>query len=902
MNLLLNAKKFRARGLTDKETDLKLVERQKELDLLLELLGAVRNGRGQIVLLTGEAGIGKSSLLSALHQKVANEKHAIRSLSGGCEALFTPRTLGPIFDMSAGLNVDIEKALQSERGLTTLYADVLAALDGPQPTIMICEDLHWADRATLDLIKFLARRISLLPVLLILTIRDNEVGLSHPLTQVLGDLPGQITHRIALQPLSPRAVVQLAAKTGQDGKAVHAITNGNPFFVSEMLNAQSAPNAIPASVKDAVALRLSHLSAEERNVLERISVIPNVARYEFLEALLGPDTLNLVSGYIDRGFLVEDGIGVRFRHELSRRATLERIIPARRRTFHSACLRVLMGQAGQTPIDQIVHHASGANDSQTVLEYAPKAAEAAISAGSHREAAAHYQTALRFVDAAEPEQAAHLYESWAYEAVLSDQMDDEVLKARRHAITLWRALNRPDKVGHNLRHLSRLHWYRGESAEAARLADQAIRVLETLPASSEVAMAYSLRAQYHMLNDQMTEAIKWGEMALSLEADYPSPEIRMHALNNIGTARVFRNDRSGIKALDESLSLAITHGHHEAAARAYNNLAEFGVEFRDFALAEKTIEAGLAFDTEHDLDAWTHYLSGRLAQLRVDQGRFEDARAIAQGIVSKEELPLVSRLPAKLVLAKVSMRLGLEGFETLMEEALSDALATDELQYSVPARFTYLEWAWLTDAAGRAAEHMEKLNQLGVNDRHPWNIGARAIWADRLGQGRASLGRAEIPEPYKLELAGHYLEAASAWTSLGLPYEAALVRSRQQTAEAITTSLQQLSALNARLASEKLSRDARHLGLAIELPDMKRGPYRAARSHPMGLTAKEQIVLRYLKDGLSNKDIAERLNRSQRTIEHHVASILNKLSAPNRMAAILRVQREPWLINQDEED
>ena len=879
-----------------------LIERQAELDQLNALLDAAMLKRGELALISGEAGIGKTSLLRAFRESSLGTHKKLRWVSGGCEALFTPRTLGPIHDMATDLNLDVNGALTSESGLTVLYTQILKRFETGRPIVVVIEDLHWADHGTLDLIKYIARRISLLPVLLILTFRDNEVATDHPLTQLLGDLPSANTHRLALKPLSKTAVDELAKTTGRDGAALHKITNGNPFYVTELLSARTELGSVPASIKDAVALRVSHIDQAERTLLERLSVLPTAPRYELLEALLGADAMELISACIAKGFLVDTGASVRFRHELSRLAILERIIPARRRSYHKETMTALMSLKGTVPIDQIVHHASGAYESEIVLEYAPKAARAALTAGAHREAAAHYQSALRFVDSAEPQLAAELYEAWAYEATLSDRMDDEVLNARRHAITLWRALNRPDKVGQNLRHLSRLHWYRGESAEASRLNDQAIRILEMLPSSSEAAMAYSLRAQYHMLNDQMADAIKWGEMALKLEAEHPAPDVRMHALNNIGTAKVFRNNRDGIQHLDDSLSIALAHDFHEGAARAYNNLAEYAVEFRDFPLAEKTIEAGLAFDTEHDLDAWTHYLSGRFAQLRLDQGRFDDAIRIANGIVSLPSPTLVSQLPAKLVISKAKMRMGAPGHEHLMEAALADALATDELQYTVPARLTLIEWAWLTNSPARASEHMEKLNRLGVNDRHPWNMGARAVWADRFGRFDPEMMSEDMPVPHKLELAGDYSGASKAWLDLGLPYEAAMVKSRGAEKGDVKALYETFQSLNALLAQEHCLRLARSLGVDLDVTERRRGPYKAAKSHPLGLTAKEQTVLRYLQEGLSNRDIAEALNRSQRTVEHHVASILNKLNAPNRMAAILRVQREPWLLGDTSPD
>src|SRR5690606_4898551 len=233
-----------------------------------------------------------------------------------------------------------------------------------------------------------------------------------------------------------------------------------------------------------------------------------------------------------RKLLVEDQDGnLRFRHELARLATMRRLPGMRLQATHARALEAMAGDGRDRPLHLLVHHtarphdgprllelvhAAGALDGARVLELAPRAARVAASAGAHREAAAHFATALRFVDEAEPETAAELYENWAYEAGLALGIDDDVLEARRHAITLWRALGRTEKIGDNLRCLAYLHWYRGEAATAFRFAREAVRVLDGSPPSPERAMAYSYLSQLHMLSDRAEEAIAWGQRALEL--------------------------------------------------------------------------------------------------------------------------------------------------------------------------------------------------------------------------------------------------------------------------------------------------------------------------------------------------------------------------------------------------
>ena len=873
-----------------------LIERDAELQSMNHCLAEARRGKGQVILVSGEAGIGKSSLIQSMRQVVEAETPNTRWFEGGCEALFTPRTLGPVFDMAPNLGRVVELALATEGTRSTLYSAILSSLEKAQPAVMVCEDLHWADHATLDLLKFVARRINLLSVTLILSFRDDETTLTHPITHLLGDLPGSITTRLALKPLSEAGVNQLLASGNRSSHQIFSLTEGNPFYVSELLAADTGVDYLPASIKDAVALRTALLPAPAREVLERTSVLPKASTFAFLEALLGEELAQHLTLCLNKGLLIEDGLMIRFRHELTRLAIFDSLSPARRRQFHLDCLKLLETERFRGSLDEMVHHSAGAHDGDRVLRFAPKAAEAAATAGAHHEAAAHYQSALRFVNEAEPELAALLYESWAYESALADRMDDSVLDARRHAITLWRALGRQDKVGHNLRHLARLHWYRGESSDAARYADQAIQVLEALPASSERGMAYSMRSQLHMLNDQMNEAVEWGFRALDFESRHSDPDTRMHALNNIGTAMVFRNNKDGLIHLQESLRLALLHGHHENAARAYNNLAEYGVECRDFELAERILPEALAFDRQYNLDAWSNYLAGRQAHMRLDQGRLDEAIQMANDILDLKHPSLRSRLPANVVVSRARMRRGDVEAERLLLEALTNSLSTDEKQHIVPARISLIEWAWLTDSPGRAREHIERLKLLATVDRHPWNIGDRAIWLNCFGVPVDEFVDHTLPEPFRLELEKDFQRSAQVWRELGLPYEAAMVELRSGDPSLLEPAIQGFQSIGAELALRKARRLAEAAGIRVSYAERKRGPYQAARNHPLGLTAKEQEVLSCLKDGLSNREISDRLNRSHRTVEHHVSSILAKLNASNRTAAILRVQREPWIV------
>ena len=873
-----------------------LIEREAPLQRLQEIARQAAAGQGGVALVIGEAGIGKSSLLKEFAARLGD---GYQVLQGGCEDLFTPRALGPLRDMASRLGAEISGLLDGADGGARLFPKLLAWLaSAPAATVLLVEDLHWADQATLDLLKYLARRLSGMRVLLVASVRSDELMAGHPFWRWVGDLPPAGTQRIALSALSPQAVARLATAAGRDADELYRITSGNPFFVTELLAAAGDCDSLPLSVRDAVWTRVARLEGDERALLEVLSVSPVPCEDWLLAGVLGPQAMAACDRCTMRGLLQVSATGhFMFRHELARLAVASRIAPRRLRELHGRVSDTLGSAQGPVELARLVHHAAAAHDPIRVLRLAPRAAREAARLGAHRQAAAHLATALRFVGAATPApESAQLYEEWSYEAGLV-RIDEEVIAARHRAIALWRSLGRADKVGFNLRWLSRLHWYRGEAEQAGRYGMEAIAILEQLPRSRELAMAYSLRSQHEMLQDRPQGAIAWGERALALAAELDDVETRIHALNNVGTVRLFGGDPAGQDMLEESLALALQHGFHEHAARCYTNLGECAVTSKRFALAERVVGEGIAFDTEHDLDAWTHYLVGWQAQLRMAQGRLLEARAIAAGVLQLPQLTLIMRLPALTVLGRTCARLGQPEGRRYLDEAWQGALATGEPQRIVEASLGLVEAAWVE---GRLAACRAGLNALAQHDIagvNLWDRGEIVLWQHRAGleawPGLASGATLQLPAPVAAELAGDGAAASGMWRELGLPFEAGLALLSVQGEGAGAAALRALELfehLGARPAAARARAQATRLGAGPHLPKARRGPYGAARSHPEGLTRREAQILDLLLAGQSNADIARRLVRSPRTVEHHVSALLDKLGAHSRSELMSRLQ------------
>jgi hypothetical protein len=281
--------------------------------------------------------------------------------------------------------------------------DLMVACRVPECSSTWFEDVHWADEATLDVVRLFARRVADAAVLLVLTYREQGLDRSHPLWVVLGNLPGggQVT-RLELAGLSPPAVAQLAGRGHVDAVELHRRTGGNPFYVTEVLAAGT--EAVPRSVRDAVLAHAARLGAAARDLLDAASVVPGPAETWLLDALV-PGVAEVLDECLGTGIMVLAGDRAEFRHEIARQVVEESLLPRRRTALHRAALAALAARpAGQQDLARLAHHADAAADAQAVLTYAPAAAAQAAAAGAWREAARLYGRALMFAGMVAPEE------------------------------------------------------------------------------------------------------------------------------------------------------------------------------------------------------------------------------------------------------------------------------------------------------------------------------------------------------------------------------------------------------------------------------------------------------------------------------------------------------------------
>ena len=882
----------------------RLIERSSALAGLRASLERCRAGAGRTLLVCGEAGIGKTMLLRQWADEATVQGGAC-VFWGGCEALFTPRPLGPVLDIAHSLGPSIASLVQSHPAPSDLFAAIggwlgvpavalSARLAMPRVNVLVFEDVHWADHLTLDFLKYLGRRIHAWPALLVLSYRDDEAGVLHPLTQVIGDLPPANTSKIALQPLSFDALSALSGYSEERTKELLAVTGGNPFFATEvMAAAQDTPTAsgVPPTVAVAVMARAQRVSTAARAVLEAASLAPGSIEPALVSALVG-DAEKGIDECVNAGLLRWAQRGLAFRHELARRAVEASLSPLRRREMH-ARLYLQLRQQSDDLLDRTVYHAQHADDSDAVMSTAPQAAAHAAAMGAHREAAAHYRVALDHARHADDELRADLLERWAYECSLTAAVGEEAIAARLQAMELRRKLGQTERVGLNQRFLGSLCRTLGRLDEAQRWLDTAIATLESIDPSPGLAMAYSMRSAGHMLTNQWRLAQTWGERAIELAQRFNEHGTVSHALNNIGSALADDGQMRGFELLEQSLAIALEHNLHDHASRAYRNASEASVRNRLLAQADALIVPGIAFARAHDMDLHVAGLTGALVQVRLMQGRLDEALALADESLRAEPSAATSsttHITVATVAATVAMLQDPSADASALQAHWPAALASQEPDRIVPLALGLAEAAWLRgDHEGSAAVVSAALRACA--DLTPWDRGELACWMHRSGRDARALSDAAMAQACQLELNGDLVGAAQAWEQRGLPRHQAyalMLMDPRQHPDALAQAIGLFDRMGAAACADHARRHARKLA-SVGIKGIKTGPRAAARANRFGLTPRELQIAAQLAGGRSNQEIAQALSRSERTVEHHVATVLAKLGAKRRgdVAALL---------------
>ncbi len=844
-----------------------LLERESQLGSLLQYADEARARSGRLVLISGEAGVGKSSLVEELQRRLSDATWAW----GACDGLFTPRPLAPLHDIAHELGGALLDAVRGGAHRDLVFDAVLQTLHAADDlVVLVVEDVQWADEATLDLLRFLGRRVRTVPVLLVVTFRDDAMAPDDSLRVALGELAGQrYTRRIDLPPLSEMGVRRLAEGSSYSPAELYQLTGGNPFFVVEVL--AEPGTEVPSSARDAVLARAARLSDPARVALDLASLDDWHVDAE-LVAEAGRVELGTFDELVSAGLLRAEGDALRFRHQLTRRAVESVVPPHRRLAGHKALLTALTTQVCDDEA-RLAYHAEAAGEPDLVRRYAPAAARRAAELGAHREAVAQYERALRFIPD-DPRERAELYDGYADILALVDRWP-AAADARQDAIAIWQELGEVRREGHDQRKLSSVMWRLCRGPESVAALARSIEVLEPLGDDIELARGLSTVAFDHWEDDpELTGSIllRAQEMAGRLG----DPALRSDVLNNYAFFQ-FLARRDWLPPMREALAVALESGSEGQAGRAYANAYTFFAAQYRFAEGERWWRDGIAYCDERDIATFGTCLRGHRAIALLDLGRWDEASALAERVLASEASPvnlLTSQITRSLVLA----RRGQPGALEVLDPGVAEADNLGESEWIASTRLARAEIHWLEGRDDDALADVKVARS--VMDRMGYLLDAQlSVWELRL-LGEAS-PLSPCPGPWATSLAGDHAGAAVHWERLGCGYYSALCLYDSCDQVHLREAITRFETMGADAAAQRSRRKMKNLGHRA----VPTGARASTRRHPLGLTRRENEVLLLLCEGLTNEEIAERLVLSTRTVDHHVSAVLGKLGVTSRGAA-----------------
>ncbi|MGI8830780.1 MAG: ATP-binding protein [Candidatus Limnocylindria bacterium] len=847
--------------------DAMLIERDEQLAALERYRAEAALGSGRFVLIRGEAGIGKTALARAFLDQLSDASCVIITR---CEDLSTPRPLAALHEAVPLLGETLGRLLAEDAPRAEIAAWVLHELSSNRYQAWLIEDLQWADDATLDLIRYLGRRIDHAPMLVIGTYREDERP-RPALNSVLGDLATAPAMRhVRVPALSRQGVAKLADTRHPDPAELHRLTDGNPFFVTEVLAAGG--DLVPISVRDAIRARIGRLDQRAGRALEAAALLGASVEPWLLAAVSGED-LPGIDDCLSAGLVRSESGRIVFHHELTRVAVLEDLPVFRGIGLHRRALEALR-RSGDDDEARLAYHAEGAADAEAVLRHAGEAAKRALAMRTHREATQQLQRCLRFAGALDDGQRLGLLEQVANALFMTGQLEEADV-TRSETIDICRQLGDVVRLGNNLRRLARQRLFSHGVAEALPLAREALELLEPLGETRDLALAYCALGHIYQVDQRPDEVVRWSQRGLELGNRLDDAEVVTHALNDLGTSELLDGQSGGRQKLERSLEVARTNGLSAHIDRAIINLADTSLHGRDLMRAEERLRELEEFNAASQIELCN--LNWMWAGLNFELGRWDDAERNAYLCMSAQKADPGEKARAAVTVAVMDVRREAETADATSVRAEAFMSVRNQLDLSLrwPLASLHAETAWFGGTMDEVVDELAIAYRQAVEHRDPWAIGELGRWLWRAGHLHELDSRAAAP--YALEVAGDWRAAMIEWDRRDIPYEAATCLAYSNDATELREAHARLLGLEAHAAARRVALKMRNLGASVP-----RGPRRTTSANPAGLTTREAEVAELAVHGLTNREIAERLVVTEKTVGHHVSAVLAKLGARRR--------------------
>jgi len=855
----------------------KLTERERQLAALSSRADEARSGRGGAVLVCGESGAGKTSFVETF---VAQWADGERVLWGACDPLTMPRPLGPLHDLAVQFAPETRSLLRDGDQPHDIFSAVCDELLSTR-TVLVLDDLHWADQATIDLLRFVLRRVHKSQSIVIGTVRDEEVGPTSRMRSLLGDV-ARSAHAmtVALPPLSLQAVTALVGERPVDPEWLYQVTGGNAFYVSELLDHHG--DDLPTTVRDAILARTAELDVAAWDLLNLLTCAPGSIPDHLLAGL--GITLPALRTLDAANLIRRSPRGVAFRHDLCRLAVASVIPPGAESGLHRRLIDAHDAASDSEPA-VITHHALGAGDRDRVVTAASEAGGVAARTGAHTQAAEFFATALEQGVALEPAAEAELLELLAGEYYLIDRLDDAIGACRR-AMIIRHTLGEAAPLSADHHSLAVYEWYNANRTIAEGHVSQAISVLDEDADGSDAATlvnlghAFAMDAYLTLQSNYVEQAAtsikrareiadRAGDHGLAVRVELIESYCALLTGDERGRAKVVEILRSGPAHIDEIYSAG------------YSNLTYYDVEQRRLDQAADMLDKSIVLMQEHDLPICRVWQTGSRARLGLLTGNWEKAASDADTVLDGPSAPLARTWPL-VIHALVALRQEGGGADDL-DEAWRLACRYGEPMRTLPAAAAVAERVWLTGCADERLDECARLLETAPPTGLEWARGELAVWLRRAGRRVNGVG---LAEPYQFVMDGAFEAAAEEFGRLGTPYDAAMALIDSGEPELARRGLDALDRLGAGAVAAKVRRDLRAAGVAV-VPARRRT---ATLVNPAGLTERQIEVLRLLDGGLTNTELAERLYLSVKTVDHHVSAILSKLAVTKRRDAVKRAR------------